>query len=330
MEVRLRVTIKLFKSIKLLLTMNEINWKAVDLNLLVVFSALMETKSVSLAANKLFVGQSAMSHSLGRLRELLNDPLFERQGHKMIPTAKANQLYPMITQVLQTISGDILKVDTFEVSEFTGTFKIGMTDYAELLFAADIFDAIHQLAPNAQLCFTTVDKANYQDRFDSEPLDLTIGSMKPEQKEFQYQTLYTEKHVCMWDGMRHQFKAPISLADYISLPHALVSPDGALKTGVDIKLKGLGVHRSVSVASKHFLTIRHLMKKRDLICVVPELMAQLDLFSEKLVHSEPPIDVGEFDIQLIWQTRNKENKRYQWLKELLIQTIEKSVIAYRQ
>lgn len=83
--------------------------------------------------------------------------------------------------------------------------------------------------------------------------------------------------------------------------------------------------RSVSVASKHFLTIRHLMKKRDLICVVPELMAQLDLFSEKLVHSEPPINVGEFDIQLIWQTRNKENKRYQWLKELLIQTIEKSV-----
>lgn len=166
MEVRLRVTIQLFKSIKLLLTMNEINWKAVDLNLLVVFSALMETKSVSLAANKLFVGQSAMSHSLSRLRELLHDPLFERQGHKMIPTAKANQLYPMITQVLQTISGDILKVDTFEASEFTGTFKIGMTDYAELLFAADIFDAIHQLAPNAQLCFTTVDKANYQDRFD--------------------------------------------------------------------------------------------------------------------------------------------------------------------
>ncbi len=79
--------------------MNEINWKAVDLNLLVAFSALMETKSVSLAANKLFVGQSAMSHSLARLRELLNDPLFERQGHKMIPTAKANQLYPMITQV---------------------------------------------------------------------------------------------------------------------------------------------------------------------------------------------------------------------------------------
>lgn len=310
--------------------MNEINWKAVYLNLLVVFRTLMETKSVSLAADRLFVGQSAMSHSLSRLRELLNDPLFERQGHKMIPTAKAIQLYPMIDKVLQTITGDILKTDTFEASEFSGTFKIGMTDYAEVLFAADIFDAIHQLAPKAQLCFTTVDKANYQDKLDSEPLDLVIGSMKPEQKELQYQKLYTEKHVCMWDGNRHQFKTPITLDEYISLPHALVSPDGALKTGVDSKLKGLGVHRSVSVASKHFLTIRHLMKKRDLICVVPELMAQLDLFSEKLVHSEPPIEVGEFDIQLIWQTRNKENKRYQWLKELLIQTIEKSVSAYKK
>jgi DNA-binding transcriptional LysR family regulator len=310
--------------------MNEINWKAVDLNLLVVFRTLMETKSVSLAADRLFVGQSAMSHSLSRLRELLNDPLFERQGHKMIPTAKAIQLYPMIDKVLQTITGDILKADTFEASEFSGTFKIGMTDYAELLFAADIFDAIHQLAPKAQLCFTTVDKANYQDRFDSEPLDLVIGSMKPEQKDLQYQKLYTEKHVCMWDGNRHQFKTPITLDDYLSLPHALVSPDGSLKTGVDKQLGALGAERAVSVASKHFLTIRHLMKKRDLICVVPELMAQLDLFSEQLVHSEPPIEVGEFDIQLIWQTRNKENKRYQWLKELLIQTIEKSVSAYKK
>jgi DNA-binding transcriptional LysR family regulator len=310
--------------------MNEINWKAVDLNLLVVFRTLMETKSVSLAADRLFVGQSAMSHSLSRLRELLNDPLFERQGHKMIPTAKAIQLYPMIDKVLQTITGDILKTDTFEASEFSGTFKIGMTDYAELLFAADIFDAIHQLAPKAQLCFTTVDKANYQDKFDSEPLDLVIGSMKPEQKDLQYQKLYTEKHVCMWDGNRHQFKTPITLDDYLSLPHALVSPDGSLKTGVDKQLSALGAERAVSVASKHFLTIRHLMKKRDLICVVPELMAQLDLFSEQLVHSEPPIEVGEFDIQLIWQTRNKENKRYQWLKELLIQTIEKSVSAYKK
>lgn len=310
--------------------MNEINWKAVDLNLLVVFRTLMETKSVSLAADRLFVGQSAMSHSLSRLRELLNDPLFERQGHKMIPTAKAIQLYPMIDKVLQTITGDILKADTFEASEFSGTFKIGMTDYAELLFAADIFDAIHQLGPKAQLCFTTVDKANYQDRFDSEPLDLVIGSMKPDQKDLQYQKLYTEKHVCMWDGNRHQFKTPITLDDYLSLPHALVSPDGSLKTGVDKQLSALGAERAVSVASKHFLTIRHLMKKRDLICVVPELMAQLDLFSEQLVHSEPPIEVGEFDIQLIWQTRNKENKRYQWLKELLIQTIEKSVSAYKK
>ncbi len=262
MSSRLRVTIKLFKSIVLLLTMNEINWKAVDLNLLVAFSTLMETKSVSLAANKLFVGQSAMSHSLSRLRELLHDPLFERQGHQMIPTAKAIQLYPLVNKVLQTISGDILKVDTFEASEFTGTFKIGMTDYAELLFAADIFDAIHRLAPNAQLCFTTVDKANYQDRFDSEPLDLVIGSMKPELKEFQYQTLYTEKHVCMWDGQRHSFSSPITLDDYISLPHALVSPDGALKTGVDKELKALGVSRSVSVASKHFFNHKTFNEKK--------------------------------------------------------------------
>lgn len=62
---------------------DDIQWRNIDLNLLVTFSYLYRYRSVSLAAEKSFVSQSAMSHSLSRLRVLFDDPLFERKGHKM-------------------------------------------------------------------------------------------------------------------------------------------------------------------------------------------------------------------------------------------------------
>lgn len=133
--------------------MQRINWRGVDLNLLIAFSALMETRSVTKAAQKLSIGQSAMSHNLARLRELLDDPLFERQGHSMLPTQKALELITSVENVLNIITQDILRPDDFEPLDYEGIFKIGLTDYAELLFAPALFDAIHQAAPHCQLSF---------------------------------------------------------------------------------------------------------------------------------------------------------------------------------
>ena len=84
--------------------MNTINWRGVDLNLLIAFSALMETRSVTKAAAKLSMGQSAMSHNLSRLRTLIDDPLFERHGHQMIATDKALELAPVVEHILSPFS----------------------------------------------------------------------------------------------------------------------------------------------------------------------------------------------------------------------------------
>ncbi len=115
--------------------MKDVNWRAIDLNLLIVFDALMETRSVTRAADKVAVGQSAMSHSLARLRTLLDDPLFIRQGHEMVPTARAKEVAPVVEEVLNTITHRILKSPLFDPSVYTGSLRIGLTDYAELIFA---------------------------------------------------------------------------------------------------------------------------------------------------------------------------------------------------
>ncbi|MCV5978843.1 LysR family transcriptional regulator, partial [Escherichia coli] len=75
----------------------------------------------------------------------------------------------------------------------------------------------------------------------------------------------------------------------MNIEQALVSPDGSLKTQVDQKLAEHGLSRKVTVASRNFLTIRHLLKKRDLIAIVPEKMALAEGFSDDLITVKPPI-----------------------------------------
>ncbi len=307
--------------------MNNINWRGIDLNLLVAFDALMQNQSVTKAANQLSIGQSAMSHNLSRLRLLLDDPLFERQGQKMIPSQRALDLSPIIRRLLVTVEEQVLKPAPFEHLNYYGEIKIGLTDYAELIFAPILFDCLNQYAPHCQLSFHQVDRSNYLDRFAQHQLDVVIGSMSNLPTEYESHHLYRDNHVCLYDSAACSVDSPISLEQYLDIPHALVSPDGELKSQVDKTLNELGHQRHVSVGSANFLTVRHLLSGRRLLCITTELLAKQPTFADQLTLSPPPIHVPGFDIALINQKRNAAHPKWQWLIPLLEQTICEYVIG---
>lgn len=310
--------------------MKAINWRGVDLNLLVAFATLMEHRSVTRAADKLSIGQSAMSHNLSRLRQLLDDPLFERQGHLMVPTERALELAPIVETILGMITNEVLKPDRFDPSAYQGTFTIGLTDYAELLFAPSLFDTLQQLAPQCHLSFCNIDRHNYQTAFDERHVDLVIGSMAVTAKELESQYLYTEDHVCLFDASATGLTAPVSLGDYIRTPHALVSPEGHLSSGVDKQLAEQGFQRHIAIGSRNFLTIRRLLTDRNLICVVSRLMAQLAIFNDQLSQCPPPVTIPDFDINMLWQRRNTTHPKLCWLREVVKDTITQEVSRLRQ
>ncbi|ELR65351.1 LysR-like transcriptional regulator [Photobacterium marinum] len=310
--------------------MKDINWRGVDLNLLIAFSALMETRSVTKAAAKLSIGQSAMSHNLSRLRTLLNDPLFERQGHQMIATDRAIELTPVIEHILGLVTSEILRPGDFIPADYRGNFKIGLTDYAELLFAPALFDAISEQAPHCQLSFCNVDRNNYQAAFENQNIDLVIGSMKGLPKEIESQHLYTEDHVCLFDQKATGLSIPVDMASYVATPQALVTPDGKLASQIDDQLKQQGFSRHVAVGSGNFLTVRHLLTGRNLLCVVSTLMAKVDIFQDNLTRCPPPVEIPDFDINMLWLKRNASHPRIEWLKQIVCDTITQRVVALRQ
>ncbi|WP_042146159.1 MULTISPECIES: LysR family transcriptional regulator [unclassified Pseudoalteromonas] len=309
--------------------MKEVSWRAIDLNLLVVFNALMEEKSVSKAANTLHISQSAMSHSLSRLRDLLDDPLFERQGHSMLASQKALDLAPVISGILNQISKQVLNSSSFEPIDFTSTFKIGLTDYAELLFAPVLFDVISKYSPKSQICFYHVDKSNFESVFKEHHLDLMLASINKTLKNFNRSHVYTEKHVCLFDKYATGITTPISLKQYCDIPHALTSSNGQMASPIDAQLAKHNHHRHVKVTSRNFLTLRHLLKGRNLLCVVPELVAKMDLFSNELTYGTPPIAVNDFNLEILWETRNDQNAKNLWLRELVKASISEQVAQLR-
>ncbi|MGF1701581.1 LysR substrate-binding domain-containing protein [Photobacterium makurazakiensis] len=310
--------------------MSNINWRGVDLNLLIAFSALMETRSVTKAAAKLSIGQSAMSHNLSRLRALIDDPLFERHGHQMIATDKAIELAPVVEQILQLVTNEILQPDDFSPRSYQGSFRIGLTDYAELLFAPALFDAIRQAAPHCQLSFCNIDRNNYQQAVETQKIDLVIGSMTDLPREFESQYLYTEDHVCLFDARATGLSPPIDLAHYIQTPQALVTPDGKLAGNVDNQLQQQGFHRHVAVGSSNFMTIRHLLTGRNLLCVVSTLMAKLDVFHDNLSQCRPPVNIPDFDINMLWLKRNTNHPRLEWLRQCVHGAVTARVSELRQ
>ncbi|MCF7481297.1 LysR family transcriptional regulator [Vibrio sp. J1-1] len=300
---------------------DEVQWRNIDLNLLVTFSYLYRYRSVSLAAENSCVSQSAMSHSLSRLRLLFDDPLFERKGHKMEPTEHAHNIAPTVHTLLDSIAKELLTKPVFEPESYSGVCRIGLTDYAEFIFAPFIYDEIHRQAPDAKISFINVDRSNYMQRTERDKLDLVIGSIPALEEDFSSQYLYTEKHVCLCDKQVLNGKAELSVNEFANIKQALVSPDGSLKTQVDQKLAELGLSRQVTVASRNFLTIRHLLKQRDLIAIVPEKMALAEGISDDLVKVQPPIVVADFDISMLWHTSRANDEKGTWLRKLVAETI---------
>ncbi len=297
--------------------LKEFNWKGVDLNLLVAFQALYRTNSVSSAAEQCFVSQSAMSHTLQRMRLLFDDPLFERVGARMEPTQHAQHIAPIIDKLLGSIKNDLLVKKHFTPESYSGVWKIGLTDYAEQLFASTLYDVIKQRSPNSRVSFYNVNRSNYVDIAESEALDVIIGSIENLNRRFLSDHLYTEQHLCLFDPKSVDANLPMSIEDFVAYEHALVSPDGSLQTQVDKRLAKMGYERRVGVASRHFLTIRRLLLGRALLCIVPRRFAEMEAYSHDLQAIPCPIDIPDFDIRLLFLKSNQYEEKSVWLRKMV-------------
>src|SRR6516225_2877921 len=156
---------------------------AIDLNLLVVFDAVMRDRSVTRAGRRLGLSQPAMSHALTRLRHRLKDQLFVRSPSGMIPTPRAEQLATPIRVALDGLQQSLEPVQ-FEPAKATMTFRIAVDNYSAIVLVAPIVAHIAGIAPALSLDFRPSGTLNILDLLDRSEVDLAIGPFGAQGERF--------------------------------------------------------------------------------------------------------------------------------------------------
>lgn len=300
--------------------MNGIHNAALDLNLLKVFDAVMQTRSVSRAAELLGVGQSAVSHGLARLRDVTRDPLFVRTAGRMEPTPRAQRLAGPMRDALAMATA-ALSPDAalpFDPAAGRRVFRIGAGDYAATVLLGGLTEEIGQKGFDIGIAVLPVDRKTAPRMLDAGEIDIALGMLPTKQRWHERQVLYEETQACIFDGERMGVSAPVSLEDYLAWPHIVPSLHGEFDTFVDEELAILGKSRRVIMATAHYVSIPLLLRRVQAFCGLPRRLCLACANAGALSVSPLPVPARRFDISMLWHQRDSTSTAHQWLRDRII------------
>ncbi|MEM9763981.1 MAG: LysR substrate-binding domain-containing protein [Pseudomonadota bacterium] len=297
--------------------MREPNIGDLDLNLLKVFQALSAEGSVTRAAERLGIGQPAVSQALGRLREALGDELFVRAAEGMQPTPRAALLLGPIADALRQIESVIYSEPIGEAADTGPRFTIGATDFVAAALVPELLRRLGLELPGASVALVHADKHSAPQMLLDLQIDVAVGFFPEAPRWIQRRPLFAERHVCVFNPELVSAPVPITLEDYVRYQHVLVSPTGRPEGFVDEMLLRQGRRREVVLTTPYFLLVSHLLSERPLIATLPSRYAEKCAGLAKLVVSRLPFEAPEFDISLLWRTSDHRSPRQEALRRMI-------------
>lgn len=299
------------------------NLSRVDLNLLVAFEALYQTRNVTLAGKRLNRAQPSVSNALTRLRVLFGDDLFVRSNAGMQPTELAHTLMPAISLALDQIRQAMGQSVAFDPDAPAGRrFTIAASDYADIVLLPHVIGRLRRLAPGIDLRIMALDRVSIYEQLDHGMVDVAIGGHLSAPKRMVRSKLFEEDLVCiasrdhpLLGGTRR--RRSLDLDTYLRLPHALFVPsdDGSRRGIVDAKLDGLGKQRRVAATFSHIVALPLAVAHSDLVATIARRVAHRVAFANLQIHEVPAELTGmAFDIELIYNRRTQADAAATWLR----------------
>ncbi|MBC7941061.1 MAG: LysR family transcriptional regulator [Chitinophagaceae bacterium] len=307
--------------------LNEIDLSRADLNLLVLFDKVLEERHVGRAAEGLHLTASAVSHGLGRLRRLLNDPLFLRTPKGVVPTERALQLAVPIADVLARARSVLSSAETFEPARSTRRFTIGAPDGVATVFLPALLAELRGRAPGIDIGLrqllpapgdTAPDRA-WRPAFsdlEARSIDIAVLPLGDVPARFHASTLYEEDFVIAARG-GHPFAHAATLDRFCEMRHLVVSASGDAQGFVDRVLAERGRSRRIALTVPSFMFALSVVAETDLICALPRRFATLHAARFGAVIVEPPLSLGRFQLHAVTSRAARMDEGLKWLFELL-------------
>lgn len=291
-----------------------------NLNILSVFEAILETRSVSKASEKLGISQPSMSYTLARMREVFDDPMFIRVGNEMQPTPRAMAIAVPVRQVLEIMRGEIFRAQSFDPATSTQTFTLCMTDVAETSLMPKIVQAVQQAAPHVRLKTVSPMSEKVEKGLESGAVDLAIGYF-PDVKApslLTRQLVRSGGFVCIAaEDNPHIPKDGLTLSAFTRAPHIAVRIEGRSQEVIEQAMDVLNISRNVVLTIPHFFGLMSLIPRTDMISTVPVALAQAFAGQQGVRVHPLPFDSPRVDVVLVWHRRFQKDPANKWLRELV-------------
>lgn len=297
--------------------MNSIN--NVDLNLLKALRALLAERHVGKAAKIMSISQSAMSHTLSRLRNTFDDPLFVRTYRGLEPTVRALQIGEQLEELMMQLEA-LLAPQIFDPANAKARICLQTHDFIAAAYLPRFLENIRILAPGV-IFDLKMPASDAYEQLDNGNIDLIIGIGHRANPGFMQRSLCLESLVCLLDK-QHPALKQWSAEAIFNYPHVKLSLLDEKQDPVSQYAKRHGIgDRQIGIYTQTLHMQPYVIKNTDNIAFVPLSVARQ---GEKLFDLEIqpcPFELPDIDIKVIWHQRNQQDPLHQWIREQLVACI---------
>ncbi|WP_410210072.1 LysR family transcriptional regulator [Aquirhabdus sp.] len=287
--------------------------------MLLTLDTLLIEHNVTRAAERLNLSQPSVSVQLGKLREILGDPLLLPGPRGMLPTARANQLREPLRHALEALEHAIMPASPFTPETATHTWRVSATDYMDVTVLLPMLQGLYRAAPHTRLAVLDMVPVQIARQLEHGEIDLAFHTRHDSPLHLHQRLLFKEHYVLVGRVGHPQLHSKLTLAQFCALGHVLVSPDGGGFYGVtDTVLAALGLSRHVVLSVPHFLFATTVLANTDLVSVLPSRLVR---DNPQLQMIEPPIEVPGFEMAMLWHERSHRDPAHQWLREFMVRSL---------
>lgn len=305
------------------------NFRQLDLNLLRVFDVVMSERNLTRAAKRLSLTQSAVSNALKRLRESVGEDLLTRAAFGVLPTPRAEALWPPVRRALAELD------EAFEPGEFdarlkpTG-FRIATGDAIAATLMPSLVAQIEAGQALVNLHVLPLTTREPQGLLERGEADMAVGHF-PEtiaalraagsSALLRHQHLYKSEYVCVMRRDHALAHEELTLDRFCTAHHLLVSFSGRPHGLVDQALQQLQRSRRIVLTVNQFFTAGRVVAHSDLLTVLPAFFVTATGYQRELVERPLPIKLAGIHVEMVWHMRHDATRAHRWLRARLLQAV---------
>jgi DNA-binding transcriptional LysR family regulator len=297
------------------------NWGAFDLNLLIVFDAVMQERNVTRAGGRIGLSQPAVSHALSRLRYMLKDELFIRTPDGMVPTPRAEQLAVPLRRALNDMRL-ALEPETFVPQQASRRFGLALNNYAAVIFAPSLVTAVIATAPGIGLDLRPSALRDIPALLDRAEIDLAIGTFDEVGERFAHAPLVEDSFVLVMRRDHPIARGELKGEALAGLSYLEISSGGDDSSFVDQWLGTRGLSRNITHRAPR-LSAAAILSNTDMVVVLSRRLAEHWVKIYGLTTCKLPFASPTIRTEMLWHRRFDDQPAHLWLRELVQQTAER-------